>query len=46
MKFKDDPEQRYKQDDEQIAWSIGRFVLDGGTDPIRVVMFPMAKAVL
>jgi len=46
MKFKKDPEQLYREDDAQVAWSYREFMMSEDKDPMRLIILPMAKSVL
>ena len=44
MVFVDDPEQKERDEDPQIAWSLKRFLDTKGADPLQIIVFPMVKA--
>ena len=45
MRWKDDPEMKWRREDHQLAWSMKRMLDSEGKDPEQVLLFPMAKAV-
>ena len=44
MVFADDPDQKHRNEDSQLAWSLGMFL--ESLNPLDMLIFPMAKATL